>query len=186
MKYFDDNFYHVYNRGAHQALICFSEENYEYCLRLVTKYAARYHISIIAYCMMPNHYHFLLQQEAGGSVSRFLQTTFNAYTQAVNKQRDMHGTLFESRGKGVLVDSDRHLLHLIRYIHLNPVEAGLVNRPEKWKYSDYMDWISHNETNPAAEELRKSFFQNGQEYKRFVEEFQRDKETQIISRFLFD
>jgi putative transposase len=78
---------------------------------------------------MPSHYHFLLRPEEDGLLSRFIQRLFNSYTQAFNKQQGRSGTLFEGRAKSVRVDTDEYVLHLCRYIHLNPVRAGLVAHP---------------------------------------------------------
>jgi hypothetical protein len=65
---------------------------------------------------------------------------FNSYTQAFNKQQGRSGTLFEGRPKHVLVDTDAYIIHLCRYIHLNPVKAGLFKHPGDWPYSNYLEW----------------------------------------------
>jgi len=106
MKYEDNKYYHVYNRGTNKGTLFYNNENYLYCLKLIEKYRSKYDITIVAYCLMPNHYHFVLRQNENGSISRFLQTTFNAYSQAINKELQRSGTLFESRAKGILIDSD--------------------------------------------------------------------------------
>jgi putative transposase len=121
------HFYHVYGRGANRERIFFSENNYLYCLELVKKYRQRYGLTVIGYCLMPNHYHFLLRQDGEVSVSRFVGTLFNAYTQALNKEIGRTGTLFEGRFRSVWVDQEAYLLHLCRYIHANPAKAGLID-----------------------------------------------------------
>ena len=93
---------------------------------------------------MLNHYHLLLFQEEGGSISKTLQTTINSYVQAVNKKYDFSGSLFESKAKSTLVDTDRYVVHLARYIHLNPVKAKLVAMPDEWRHSDYSRWVETN------------------------------------------
>jgi putative transposase len=144
MKYLDGNYYHVFNRGSRKGNIFFSEENYSYLLRLIKANAKKYSTSIVAYCLMPNHYHLLLFQQEGGSISKTLQTTINSYVQAVNKKYDFSGSLFEDRAKSILVETDRYVVHLARYIHLNPVRAKLVVKPDEWMYSDYSRWVGTN------------------------------------------
>ena len=182
MKYQDDEYYHVFNRGTNKGTIFFSEENYRYCLRLMAKYDATYGVAITAYCLMPNHYHLILRQNKGGSTSRFLQTTFNAYTQALNTERHRSGTLFEGRAKSIRVDKDSYLLQLVQYIHLNPVVAGLVALPEQWQHSDYREWID----NDKSVEARGFYFKHASDYKIFVDEYQHEKEKEEIAEYLFD
>ncbi|MFA5832870.1 MAG: transposase [Bacteroidota bacterium] len=92
MKYENEKYYHVYNRGANRQNIFLKNENYEYCINLLLKYSPQYHVSIFAYCLMPNYYHLLLRQNGNGSIGRFIQTVFNSYTQAFNKITSHSGT----------------------------------------------------------------------------------------------
>jgi REP element-mobilizing transposase RayT len=135
-----NHYYHIYNRGVGQGRLFFNPGNYEYCLRLTKRYYRRYGVTVIAYCLMPNHYHFLLRQETDQPLSKFVNVLFNAYVQAVNRQQDRRGTLFEGRFRHVWVDREEYLVHLCRYIHLNPVKAKLVSHPEDWLYSNYLEW----------------------------------------------
>jgi len=117
------------------------EENYLFLLRRVKKYASAFDITVVAYCLMPNHYHFLLRQDDQIPAGRLPQRVFNSYTKAFNKRYDRTGTLFEGPYKAIHVDQDRYLLHLCRYIHANPVKHGLVPDLEQWPYSNYLEWI---------------------------------------------
>ena len=135
------NYYHIFNRGINRQKIFLSKENYLYCVRLLKKHSESYLITVIAYCLMPNHYHLLLRQESDISISKYVNVVFSAYVQALNKRLGRKGPLFESRFKHVHVDKDEYILHLCRYIHLNPVKAGLVNNPRKWFFSNYLEWI---------------------------------------------
>ena len=123
------HYYHTYNRGCNREPIFANDGNYRFLLRRAKLFLADYPLSVIAYCLMPNHYHFLLRPEDDEALSPFLQRLFNSYTQAFNKQQHRSGTLFEGRAKSVPVDSDQYVLYLCRYIHLNPVKAGLVADP---------------------------------------------------------
>ncbi len=84
-----------------------------------------YGVGILAYCLMPNHYHLLLRQETDRPFSDWIQQVFNGYVQAVNKELGRAGTLFQGRAKHVLVETNEQLVHVVRYIHLNPVKARL-------------------------------------------------------------
>jgi len=187
--YVDNEYYHIFNRGAHKSKIFFLEENYRYCLRLLKKYSSQYSASILAYCLMPNHYHLVCQQKAGGSVSKFLQTTFNAYSQAVNKQQRHSGTLFEGKAQGKHINSDSYVLQVVRYLHLNPVEARLVIKPEDWRFSDFGDWIVEPSEGLKPSEgllLRNAYFKDGVAYREFVETYKEEKGSAGIKNFLFD
>ncbi len=134
-------YYHIYNRGANRDKIFFCEENYGYCLKLMKKYLLGNGIAVIAYCLMPNHFHFLLRLDSDVDLSNVLACLFRAYVLAVNKQQKRSGTLFEGRFKDVHVSKDEYLQHLCRYIHANPVKAGLVADPNDWLYSNYLEWV---------------------------------------------
>jgi REP element-mobilizing transposase RayT len=100
----EGQYYHIYNRGAGKAKIFLVEGNYQYLIKLMQQYCQKYGVTIIAYCLMPNHYHFLLRQELGEPISKFINVLFNAYVQALNRQQGRTGTLFEGRFKHIRVD----------------------------------------------------------------------------------
>ena len=183
-RFLDDHYYHIYNRGVHKSPIFFSDENYKYCLSLIKKYSSCYGVSIVAYCLMPNHYHLLLRQDGNGSIARFLQTTFNAYTQAVNKRQLLHGTLFESRAQSLCVDSEAYLLRLVCYIHCNPVVAGLVRSPEIWLFSDFKAWAGKERYNNSY--VRNAYFSTGEEYAEFTRMYLSEKTEVGLQKYLFE
>ncbi len=175
MKYKDQSYYHIYNRGAHKENIFFSDEHYLRCLNLLEKYSTKYSVSIIAYCLMPNHYHLVIRQNENGSISRCIQTTFNACSQTVNLMEQHSGTLFQGKAKAKQIDSESSLIQVIRYVHLNPVRAGFVQRPEDWHFSDYLDWILSPSEGHGRSELTfgrssmcNTYFANVEDYKQFV------------------
>lgn len=169
MKYEDERYYHIYNRGAHKEKLFYSDENFSFCLGLFRKYIHEYHVSMVAHCLMPNHYHTVLYQQRDGSISKFIQTVFNAYSQSFNRVTGHSGTMFQGRVKGVSVTGNEHLLHLCAYIHRNPVSANLVKKPEDWRFSDYADWIGIRDAGLSDPGIRKDLFQSPDEYRRFVE-----------------
>ncbi len=164
--YRDGNHYHVYNRGVHRSTIFFSDENYRYCHRLLAKNAVRYGVSVMAYCLMRNHYHLVLRQGRGGSITGFLRTTFNAYVQSVNRREAMSGTLFERSAQGLYIPGEKALAAVVSYVHLNPVRAGLVQTPEVWDFSDCRRWIGDEPF--AGMAVRDALFGSGREYLEFL------------------
>lgn len=109
------HYYHIYNRGADRRSIFKEDENYAFVLRRVKEYAAQFSIAIIAYCLMPNHYHFLVRQDGDEPVSTLFQRVFNSYSKAFNKRYGRSGTLFEGRFQSIHVDQQGYLLHLCQY-----------------------------------------------------------------------
>jgi REP element-mobilizing transposase RayT len=134
-------YYHVYNRGVGRQSIFREESNYLYVLGLLKLYCSELDVAVIAYCLMPNHYHLLLRQDGDEPVGLIPQRVFNSYTKAYNKRYDRIGTLFEGRYRAICVDNDSYLLHLCRYVHANPVKDALVSRLEDWPYSNFFEWV---------------------------------------------
>ena len=182
-----NHFYHVYNRAISDGLVFYKAENYVHCLNLTKRYMQRYGVNILAYCLIPNHFHFLLQQEKEIPVSKFISVLFNAYVQAVNRQLDRKGTLFQGRSKYKLIDKDEYLVHLCRYIHLNPVKAKLTKRPEDWQYSNYLEWIGLRGGEIVDEGFIAEHFSSSQEYQRFVEDYQFEElELEGVEEYVWD
>ena len=160
--------YHVYNRGCNQENIFATQDNYLFLLRRAKSTLENAPVRILAYCLMPNHYHFLLQGKEDQAIPRFIQRLFNSYTQAYNRQQDRSGTLFQGRAKHILVDKDEYLLHLARYIHLNPVRAGIVQRPGDWPYLNYLEWVDKRDGSLVDREFVRSYFPEPAMYEDFV------------------
>jgi putative transposase len=183
-------YYHLYNRGAGKAKIFFNHGNYHYLLRLVKDYYQKYGATVIAYCLMPNHYHFLLRQELEAPLSKFMQVLFNAYVQALNVQQERTGTLFEGRFKhecNECVDKWEYLIVLCRYIHRNPVKAGLVAKPDDRAYSNYRDWVGMRDGTLVDKLFIQDHFWNAEKYVSFVNDVKDEKKSyEKISKYLFD
>ena len=99
-------------------------------------------IQIIAYCLMPTHLHLILKQLKENGISIFMGNILNGYSRYFNTKYRRKGPLWEGRFKNVLVGSDEQLLHLTRYIHLNPVTAYLTENPEEWIHSSYKEYLN--------------------------------------------
>ena len=99
-------------------------------------------VSVIAFCIMPTHVHFLLRQNKINGISNYTGRILNSYSKFFNFKHKRIGPLWAGRFKSVRIKSDEQLLHLTRYIHLNPTSAGLVKNPGEWNYSSYKEFIT--------------------------------------------
>lgn len=98
-------------------------------------------VDIMAYCLMPTHIHLILKQNQDSGIEKFVGLISNSYSRYFNTRHARKGPLWEGRFKNILIEDDEQLLHLTRYVHLNPVSAFLVNNPSGWKYSSYNEYI---------------------------------------------
>ena len=180
-------YYHIYNRGAGKAKIFFNDGNYQFLLRLMRVHYRKLGATMIAYCLMLNHYHFLLRQETDEPLSKFMQVLFNAYVQALNLQQGRTGTLFEGRFKHKCVEKWDYLMILCRYIHRNPVKSGLVAKPEEWEYSNYREWLGLRNGVLVDKFFVQDHFSSGEEYIKFVNDVEDEQKSyEKISKYMFD
>lgn len=153
-------FYHFFNRANSQAdkLFC-QERNYSYFLNLWAKYIDK-HFEVWSYCLIANHFHFLvrvLTNDTADSAMESWRRLAISYTQAINKQENRRGSLFQEHPKHLLVSSDAHLLGLIRYIHNNPIHHGVTEQPESWRFSSYAAFFSDAPSRVKRDEVMKLF-----------------------------
>jgi len=99
-------------------------------------------VRIVAYCIMPTHLHFLMQQVSEDGISKFMSRILNSYARYFNLRHHRRGPLLQSRFENIHIENQEHLLHETRYIHLNPVTAYLVEDPADWAYSSYHEYMS--------------------------------------------
>jgi REP element-mobilizing transposase RayT len=133
-------FYHVLNRGNAGETIFRSNRDREKFLEYWGKAVERFGIKIYTYCLMTNHYHFLIQTPEP-NLSRAVQWVNVSYATYFNHKRQRQGHLFQGRFKSILVDADVYLKELSRYIHLNPIRAGAVKQPALYSWSSYPAFI---------------------------------------------
>lgn len=160
--------YHIYNRGARRLPIVREERNYALLLDLMRRSAELSGLTVLAYCLLPNHYHWLVRQDGDTPVSRLPKRVFASYTQKFNRTYGGSGVLFEGMYRARLVETQDYLRHLCRYIHANPVRHGLAATPELWPHSDYRDWIGLRRGGPADPAFVREHFGSAQVYAAFV------------------
>ena len=132
--------YHVLARGNQRRLIFRDPRDYRAYLDRLSRYQERYSFTLLAYALMPNHVHLLI--EAGAvPLSRIMQGLQQSYTQYFNKAHRTVGHCFQGRFKAFLCDRDAYLLALVRYLHLNPVRAGMSETPEAYPWSSHRHYL---------------------------------------------
>lgn len=194
--------YHVFNRGVMRLDIFYNAFDYKRFLELIDYYRfantsvsfskfrtlpldQRYtllkglrkenilHVDIYAFCLMPNHFHFVLKQISTNGLTVFIGNVLNAYARYLNLKYKRVGPLCQSRFKAVLIESDEQFIHTCRYVHLNPSTGFLVSTPQlyTYKWSSYPQYVGKSIDNSFlnTKELR-SFFTNGNSIQTFTED----------------
>jgi REP element-mobilizing transposase RayT len=161
--------YHVIARGNNGQRIFLRQDDYEAFLEALRVVRERYPFYLYAYVLMSNHFHLLLEVQRS-STARILQSLLTGYVRRFNRIHHHKGHLFQGRYKAILCDQDSYLLELVRYIHLNPVRAGLVKRPIEWPWSGHGEYLGKQkrgliDPGPVMEELR-----NAARYEEFLRE----------------
>lgn len=125
-------------------------------------------VSIICFCIMPNHFHFILRQEKDYGIKKFIQRISNSFAHYFGLKYKHRGHIFEGNFKAVRVETEQQLLHLSRYIHLNPVTAFLVENPEDYLYSSYRIYLGKEKSKIVDPSPVLSHFSSPEKYKDFV------------------
>lgn len=201
------NYYHIFNRGVNKRKIFLDPNDYQHALDtlhfyLYTNHKIRFSFynrlkitnrkdyfntvilacDLVAYVFMPNHFHLLINQNEKDGISNTLRLFENSYTKYFNTKYKRIGPLLQGPFKAVLIENDNQLLHVSRYIHLNPYSAGIVTslkELEKYQWSSYPSYL---ETDKEDSILRKQFILEqfgNQSYKTFIAErasYQRELE----------
>jgi putative transposase len=153
MEFFENELYHIYNRGNNKQKIFFKSENYIYFLLKVRKFILP-HCEILSYCLMPNHFHFLVYSDKRTTMSKLIggkernvfsegvRNLLQTYTKGINKQNNATGSLFQQNtdAKPIVKGSNLYDLLCFHYIHQNPMKANLVAKMEDWEYSSFKDY----------------------------------------------
>ncbi len=166
-----NTYYHIYNRGVRLQSLFIEPTNYEYIIRSLGRIGKTCGISIIAYCLLPNHYHLLVYQEKETAAGELPKRVFGGYSRAVNRRYGWEGTLYEGRFKAKTVKDQDFLRHLCRYIHANPVKHGFVDDLEAWPWSNYLEWVGKRERTAVNRPLVDAVFGSGKAYADFVADY---------------
>jgi len=207
MEFEPGKLYHVFNQGNNQQPIFFGRDNYIFFLNKMRLHLNN-HCEIIAWCLMPNHFHWLIKVSDDYPVAnaneiqtdnmvtpvvyplnRGISTLLSSYTKAVNKSNNMSGALFRSRTKALLLndeeqESDNYPLICFLYIHQNPFRAGLVNRLDSWKFSSYKDYAGIRKGSLCNIKLGKNLFELPASNEEFIKFSKQTIPDKYLDRFL--
>lgn len=220
--YLENGYYHIYNRGVEKRTIFQNEQDYRVFLHYLKLYLSppqeqkgysfirktkqrplnNYYqeINLLTYCLMPNHFHLLLKQKSANTIQYFMRSLGTKYVQYFNKRYKRIGPLFQDTYKAVLVQTDEQLLHLSRYLHLNPgketipAKKGDLQRILLYSYSSYADYLGKRKTDWLNPEEILSFFKTAQKtslkdilsYQSFVEDYTQSPEESLGALVLDD
>jgi REP element-mobilizing transposase RayT len=179
--YAPDSYYHVYNRGVGKQTIFHDEQDYTVFLGLLKRHLdAEPHqdrqgrqydhlyddVELLAYCLMPNHFHLLLYLKEPGAITRLLRGMSTAYTMYYNKRYTRVGGLFQGTYKASRITTDDYLTHISRYIHLNPA------KPLDYRWSSLDYYLGRKQAQWVKPEKILDMFKNSDEYRQFVQDYE--------------
>ena len=142
MKLSPETLYHLYNRGNNKQIIFFQERNYDF-FKQKALHELSSQVDILAYCLMPNHFHFLISTKAIFDNKKFsdsLRTLLSSYTRAIQKQEGITGSLFQQNSKFKELTTNEYACACFHYIHQNPLKAGLTKRIEDWPHQSFREY----------------------------------------------
>jgi putative transposase len=169
--YFKDTYHHLYNRGINRQEIFFDKKDYLFFLKRLREYKEKYRISILCYCLMPNHFHLFVKQLTDEySIGKFIGDLINSYTKATNKRYNRNGFLFESRTKSKWIENNEYFIWLCKYILINPVRSNIVKQPDHWEYSCAKDYYGLRNGILIDKEEILSQFHAIEDFRLFIEE----------------
>ena len=194
----NDEYYHVYNRGIDRRVTFTNKREYERALELLwfyqyaiiplrysrykeaeeslrQRYMVKMHesgklVDVIAYCLMPNHFHLLVKQKQENGIPTFVANFINAYTKYFNTKYERTGALFQGVFKAVYVESEDQLVHLVRYIHLNPVASSLISSDafETFPWSSHQNYLKRIQSSIIDKEALQMVHTLVPDYESFV------------------
>ena len=175
---FEGAFYHVITRGNQRQRIFKDTEDYQRYLKILADYKIQYDYGLYAYVLMNNHVHLLMETKGIG-LSKILQGVNQSYTMFFNRKYKTVGHLFQGRYKAILCDKDAYLLSLVKYIHLNPVRAGVVKTPEGYPWSSHRHYVEGAGSDGVvdAEEVLRMFSEDKRRARRAYRVYMGEREV---------
>lgn len=189
IPFVNGQYYHIYNRGSEKRSIFENQRDYQRFLKTLKYYQiegpkprfscfpnplcdkldeTKKIVEIIAYCLMPNHFHLLIRQNKENGITEFMSKLLNSYTKYYNTKHNRVGALLQGMFKAVLIESNEQLIHVSRYIHLNPIVSYLVKNLDQYNWSSYQEYIKNNCKSFCSKNIILDQFKNPESYKEFV------------------
>lgn len=185
-----DCFYHIYNRGLSRAEIFHKVRDYRKFTEKLAEYLEITGHELHGYCLMPNHFHLLIKQTSDEPLNLFLGRLQNSYGKYLNEKYHRKGNVFEGRFKAKLIDSDEYLLQVGKYIHRNPLEAGLVKKLLEYPWNSYWSYVGEVGEIFVKTSFVLDYFSNRkgrqQDYREYVEGNFDESEILVLAKELID
>ncbi|MBU2542018.1 transposase [Patescibacteria group bacterium] len=162
-----EGYFHVYNRGNDKDEIFHNPQDYGYCL-------------------MPNHFHFLVEARGGSSISDFMKMTQMVLAKYLQENYNKVGHVFQGRFKAKEIKNQEQFLYLTAYIHTNPRVAGLVAKLNDWQWSSFLDYVGLRKGTLIKKDLVFEYFENPQKYGNWVEYIAEDKLSRKLGGLMLD
>ncbi len=156
---FPGAFYHIIVRGNQRQDIFLDDHDRDEYLRRLRRYKKVHGFNLYAYVLMTNHIH-LLMETVQAPISKIMQVLSFGYTQYFNRKHGKSGHLFQGRYKSFLCDKDAYMLELVRYIHLNPVRAGMVKDPDDYRWSSHHQYLKASGGLADVDDVLQQFSKN--------------------------
>lgn len=186
MRLQPQGYFHLYNRGNNRGIIFFRDANYRYFIRKLRRHVAP-HVHLLAYCLMPNHFHLLIETREDAEVSAFTESfrvMLSSYTRGINRQEGRTGSLFtqNTRSKNLQEGSQFYGLACFCYIHQNPLRAGLASDIDAWPYSSYLDYAGARNESICSVSRAKSILNipTAEQFRRLMAQTLPDRNLQHI------
>ena len=226
--FINNEIYHIYNRGVDKRTVFLENSDYiravhdlfefndknpaqNVCRRVgvpmfevelrTDKKPRKLLIEILAFCLMPNHYHLLVRQKINDGIVNFMQKLGTGYTNYFNKKYERAGSLFQGRFKAVLIDQESHFIHIPYYIHLNPLDLiapewregeikdykKAIKFLESYHWSSYLDYIGKkNFPSVTQRKFLLDFFKGSKEYKKDILRWLKEMEFENIKEIILE
>jgi len=180
------SYFHIYNRSLDGLQLFLDESDYNYFLKKLIPKTIEFPASVFAYCLMPNHFHFLIRQNSDTPIYRIFNDVNNSYVSHYNFKYKRKGSLYQGDLQHKRIKDDKYLVGICQYIHYNPVKANLVDKPEDWEYSNYLEWIGLRNNRLFDDELLRAYFSDNESYKKQIKEYESYAKEVQLSKILFN
>ena len=185
-EFVKDQYFHFYNHAIGDELLFREDEDYIWFLNKFKIVLQKYPASIFAYCLMPNHFHFLIRQDSEKPIYKIFNDLNNPYVKHYNYKYKRVGRLYRDSLQHIRVYKENYLIHLCQYIHYNPVKAGIVNRAENWRYSNFLEWIGARNGDLFDVELLKAYFGDSKDHQNEIQAFEKYIKEKEFTKLLLE
>ena len=178
--------FYFYNKTPKGKLLFRERDDYLYFLNKFQKNLMKYPCEVYSYCLMPNHFHFCLEQNGEQPLYRLFNDTLTSYALHYNSKYHLRGKLLQDRLQNKIILKDDYLIQVCKYIHHNPVKALLVEKVEDWEFSNYREYIHLRKSVMFSKKLVKMYPDDFDDYSKNLSEYEKYQDELKLESLLFD